>query len=192
MTPSTQAIRRLSAHARSLDSRLGDLAVVGVAVSAIVLQRVVVLFAPVDGAGELLRRVVICSATALLVLLALRFRRFVGAYLISLGIGLNLLAMLLHGGLMPVAYESLGGHWSHIPATEIGNPAHGSKDVILHRGDILLEPLADRYVIEAPLYGPNVYSLGDLVLFGGLLLAVGQAIWVVGGEVRRREQIAPG
>jgi hypothetical protein len=178
-------IRSLLVRAGRLDSRVNDLTVVAAGVGAVVVQRIVVLAAGTDGAGELVRRMVICSATACLVLLALHFRRFIGAYLVSVGIGMNLLAMLLHGGLMPVSYESLQGHWD-VQESQIGSPAHGSKDVVLHHGDIKLEVLADRYLIDAPGYGKNIYSLGDFVLFGGVVIAAVQGAVQVGTNLRRR------
>ncbi|HNO66614.1 MAG TPA: hypothetical protein PKK39_09730, partial [Tepidiformaceae bacterium] len=39
--------------------------------------------------------------------------------------------------------------------------------------------LSDRYVVDLPVYGTNIYSLGDFVLFAGLGLVVIQ----VAGEL---------
>lgn len=47
-----------------------------------------------------------------------------------------------------------------------------SKDIPRARDDIRLFPLADRLDLWMPLFGRNVYSLGDLVLYAGFLAAI--------------------
>jgi hypothetical protein len=113
--------------------------------------------------------------------IALLFRRFYGAWLIAAGISLNFLPMLAHGGLMPVSYTIVrdSGAFPDITEAQIGQQLHNGKDVLLRRDDIHFYVLSDRYTVDAPLYGKNIYSLGDFVLFGGGLLVVAQAgLWL--------------
>ncbi|MBK6662055.1 MAG: DUF5317 domain-containing protein [Thermoflexaceae bacterium] len=116
------------------------------------------------------RRAVFFATTAALCLLALRFRRIHGAWLISAGIFLNLVPMAAHGGLMPIALETVeaSGHFPEITTNDVGKPIPYSKDIVLAREDIWFEPLSDRYSVSLPGYGGNIYSIGDFVLFAGL------------------------
>lgn len=127
-----------------------------------------------DGDFEtILRRSVFFTTTAALCLLALRFRRIHGAWLISAGIFLNLVPMAAHGGLMPIALETIqaSGHFPEITANDVGQPIPYSKDIVLARSDIRFEFLSDRYALSLPGYGGNIYSIGDFVLFAGLGVA---------------------
>lgn len=111
-------------------------------------------------------------------LIALRYRRYFGAWLIAAGIGLNLIPMVAHGGLMPVSYEVVhkSGAFPEITLADVGHQLSNGKDIVLNSGDITLPWLADRYVLSLPGYGTNIYSLGDFVLFGGIALVVIQLI----------------
>ncbi|HMO54051.1 MAG TPA: hypothetical protein PJ994_06080 [Tepidiformaceae bacterium] len=75
---------------------------------------------------------------------------------------------------------------------DIGKQSSAGKDVVLRREDIHFYALSDRYVVELPLYGPNIYSLGDFVLFSGLGLIVLQAAWLVarpGASPRNKQEV---
>jgi hypothetical protein len=115
-----------------------------------------------------------------LIWLALKFRWLLGAWLIAAGIALNLLPIAAHEGLMPVAYETIrdSGKWPEYTEGDIGSQVANSKDVILWRDDIRFEPLSDRYVVTIPGYGPNIYSIGDFIIFGGVALAAFQLIYL--------------
>jgi hypothetical protein len=125
---------------------------------------------------DAVRRTVFLGTTVLLCAMALHFRRVLGAWLVAAGIALNLIPMAAHGGLMPIAIETIeaSGHFSHISEEDIGQPIARSKDIVLHREDVRFAALSDRYVVTIPGYGPNIYSLGDFVLATGLALAVVQ------------------
>jgi hypothetical protein len=152
-------------------------------------QQVGIRAADPDGWEGELRRGVFVVSTAALVILALRFRRFWGAWLIAAGIVMNLVPMSIHRGSMPIDYEVLrsSGAFPEIGPDRIGNRTSDGKDVVLERGDIRFYALSDRYVVDLPLYGTNVYSAGDFVLFGGAALVVVQAgAWLVLPPLRER------
>jgi hypothetical protein len=134
------------------------------------------------------RRAVFVGTTAALVILALRFRRFWGAWLIAAGIVMNLIPMAAHGGAMPIDWDVLHSSeaFPEITADYIGRQTPDGKDVVLERDDIHFFALSDRYVVRIPVYGPNIYSLGDFVLFGGVGLVLAQALAVAVTPVRRR------
>ncbi|MBI2766166.1 MAG: DUF5317 family protein [Chloroflexi bacterium] len=127
---------------------------------------------------DFVRRAVFLGTTASLCVMALHFRRIVGAWLVAAGIALNLVPIAAHGGLMPIAIETIqdSGSFTNITEADIGKPIGRSKDIILRRKDIRFAPLSDKYVVTIPVYGPNIYSAGDFVLFAGVVLAVVQLV----------------
>ena len=159
----------------------GELAWLGGAIVAFIAQRIGVSRLGQDGIEADVRRAIFFSTTALLILLALHFRRFVGAWLVALGITFNFIPMTAHGGLMPVAWERIrdSGEFPQITEADIGRQVHNSKDIVLLREDIHFEPLSDRYVITLPWYGTNIYSFGDFVALAGIALAAAQVVGYV-------------
>lgn len=127
----------------------------------------------------------ILGSHAALVALALRNLRIPGLPLAALGLAMNLAVMAANGGLMPVAPETLAAA-GRTEAWKIGDGSPGtrvarSKDVILRREDTVLEPLADRYIAALPVMPTTViFSLGDVVLLGGLS-------WLVVRTMTRRD-----
>lgn len=163
-----------------LDRRIGDRGASLGAIAVLVVQQLTFRLVSGDGFSSVIRTTVVFASTGALVLLALHFRRFVGAWLVSLGIFFNLLAMAANGGLMPVAYEDVQGHHfgrlPEITSDDIGKRLSHSKDVVLLRQDIRLRVFSDQHLVKMPIYGENIYSLGDFVLAAGLVLAAVQGI----------------
>ena len=139
---------------------------------------------PTDGTPGLFRRSLFLVTTLLLVALALHFRRYLGAWLIAAGIVLNLAPIIAHGGLMPVSYTVVhdSGAFPEITEAQIGHQLGNGKDILLRTDDIHFEPLSDRYTATVPLYGTNIYSVGDFVLFAGAGLVVLQALVVAASD----------
>lgn len=160
--------------------RVGDSWFLAAAAVMFLGQQIAIRLVPTDGVAGGVRRVVFFVTTALLVVLALHFRRFVGAWLVAAGIVLNLIPMAAHGGSMPIAYDILADSGAFdVTPEDIGEQSSAGKDIVLEREDIHFFPLSDRYVVDLPGYGTNIYSLGDFVLFGGLGLIVLQAGWML-------------
>lgn len=175
--------------ARSVFRRAGDSAWLALAIFLFALQQIGIRQVGVDGVAGMLRRGIFFSSTIILMVLALRFRRYIGAWLIALGIGLNLLPMAAHGGLMPISYRVVheSGAFPEITQADLGRQLGNGKDILLRDNEIRFEPLSDRYTLTLPGYGTNIYSLGDFVLFGGVGLVVLQAAATpLIGQFRRR------
>jgi hypothetical protein len=170
----------------------GELVWVGLVLAVFLLQRFAVSILHHDGAQADFRRAIYFITTAALILLALHFRRFVGAWLLALGIALNFIPMASYGGLMPVSYEHVveSGTVPNITEAAIGHQIANSKDIVLRQDDIRFEPLSDKYVVTVPVYGTNIYSLGDFVAFAGIVLAAGQVLLILFKPVRRGEPSA--
>lgn len=164
--------------ARRAIARAGDPIFLSVAVALFALQQVAIRAFALDGAVGGLRRVIFFTTTLALALLALRFRRYLGAWLIAAGIVLNLVPMASHGGLMPVSYRVVheSGAFPEITEANLGKQLGNGKDILLRDDEIRFEPLSDRYTLDLPLYGTNIYSLGDFVLFAGVGLVILQVV----------------
>jgi hypothetical protein len=184
------ALSRTLGSARARIQRAGDFPWLLAAVLIFAAQQVAIRRIPTDGAAGLFRRSLFLVTTLLLVAFALHFRRYLGAWLIALGILLNLAPIVAHGGLMPVSYTVVhdSGAFPEITEAQIGHQLGNGKDILLRTEDIHFEPLSDRYPASVPLYGTNIYSLGDFVLFAGAGLVVLQALAVAASEPIRAER----
>ncbi len=171
----------------------GDLFVLGAATVIFVAQQLAISFFPLDGAPGTMRRALFLVTTAALALMALQFRRFFGAWLVTAGIVMNLLPMAAHGGAMPIDFTILERSRAFPDVTEadIGRQTNHGKDVVLRREDIHFYWLSDRFIVDLPLYGTNIYSAGDFVLFAGLGLVAVQAA-VIAVRPGARKAAAPG
>jgi hypothetical protein len=182
-------------RARLPDQQAGS-AILWLAAAAAVLavQQAAVRVVGTDGGPALMRRAIILVTTVALVAMALHFRRFAGAWLVAAGITLNALPILAHGGLMPVAYETvLASELAPgIDEHAIGQPHEGSKDIVLERDDIRLPWLADRHIVAIPGYGANIYSIGDFVLFAGVAVAMGETLAMLSIPAGSRRRAAAG
>jgi len=170
-----------SSHDSAPRGRSGNLAEgtwLVVAIALFALQQIAIRTFALNGAPGIARRAIFLGTTAVLMLIALRYRRYFGAWLIAAGIGLNLIPMVVHGGLMPVSYEVVhkSGAFPEITPADVGHQLSNGKDIVLNSKDITLPWLADRYTVTLPGYGKNIYSLGDFVLFAGIALVVLQLI----------------
>lgn len=158
------------------------------------LQQFAIRRLGVHGSAAELRRAIFAATTVALIAVLWHYRRYVGAWVIAAGIGMNLVAALPHGGLMPVSYETVAqsGYFPGITRQDIGQQLGNGKDILLERDNITFESLSDRYALSLPGYGGNVYSLGDFVLFGGLGLVLLQALGApaVALACRRRATLA--
>lgn len=153
------------------------------AVGLFALQEVSITLLDPDGDWTWLRRGIFFVTTPAFVLATLHFRRFAAAWLVAIGITLNFIPMAAHGGNMPVAYETVrdSGAFPEITEEQIGEQLHNSKDILLYRSDIRVEPLSDNIVATLPGYRTNIYSPGDVILGIGILVAAVEAIAYVFG-----------
>jgi hypothetical protein len=163
-------------------------AVLALALLVLVLQEVAVSHIAPDGSWAWLRRVAFFVSMPIMVLAALTFRQFLGAWLIAAGITMNFLPMAMHGGNMPVAYEIVrdSGAFPEITIDHVGHQIANSKDIVLWRDDVRLYPLSDNIVFDMPGYRTNIYSPGDLVIGAGVLVAMAECVAAAFGVSWRR------
>jgi hypothetical protein len=101
-----------------------------------------------------------------------RNRRQPAILLVGLGVTCNLLVILVNGGLMPIAPETLVRINPGIPLEEwpLGIHYGYSKDIILAKDATRLWFLSDILVLPPPFPWPTAFSLGDLVIAAGIIL----------------------
>ena len=144
--------------------RLADLPLRGlwVPVLALALQVVITTLAP--GGSHSLHTAVHLATYALIALFLFLNRHLPGLAIIAAGAGLNALAIVLNGGVMPAAaaaqriagmHEGAGFH----------NSAHLAHAVLPWLGDIIPWP--------GPF--PNVLSVGDCLIYAGTLVLLHRA-----------------
>lgn len=127
---------------------------------------------------EILTRAVILSTYPLLIIVAIINRRLWGMRLILAGALLNFIVMAANGGLMPIsstAVVKVGGQ-EMIDAIPIGEPLPGSKSVLVQEHQMVLGAFADRFVVDFPIIGLKVLSVGDLLIGAGMILATAQIL----------------
>jgi len=118
------------------------------------------------------RLALLSVTTALLLGFCWLNRATSGFWLVTLGIGLNLLVMLANSGHMPLnpaAFQRMSG--VDLPS---GTTVLFSKDRVLADAAAALPWLGDRILLPGPLGRVAVWSVGDMLLLSG----TAQLLWV--------------
>jgi Family of unknown function (DUF5317) len=92
--------------------------------------------------------------------------------IVGLGVLCNLIVIVANGGLMPITPETLVqiNQGSSLAQWLAGAHYGYSKDIILLRQDTALWLLSDILVMPPPFPWPTAFSLGDLIIAGGLII----------------------
>jgi hypothetical protein len=145
-------------------SRLADIRLRGlwIPVAALVLQVVITVL--VTGGSPLVHRLLHIATYALLASFLWANRRLPGMAVVALGAGLNTLAILANGGVMPASATAERIAGMHLRAG-FDNSAHLSHELLPFLGDIIPWP--------GPLH--NVLSVGDLIIFAGTFVLLQRA-----------------
>ncbi len=166
--------------------RLANLALLelrwgGLAILALVIQFVVVHRLMPDPSVSLDLAGALFLVTYLTILVVVwRNRLLPGIWLVGVGVLLNVLATLPHGGLMPTTPDVLQFAGRPVPNQLPGpgeRPYVISKDLVLPQEQIPLWLIADRFALPRGWPGAGVFSPGDLAVGVGVgwLLAAGVA-----------------
>jgi hypothetical protein len=123
--------------------------------------------------SDLLHRGLIDAGYLLALVFVARNWRRAPVRLLAAGLLLNLMPMAANGGLMPVTPSNAlaAGFDDEITNLDLGDAVPHSKDVLLLRRDTTFAPLSDTIVLPRSLPGRGVFSPGDFVIAGALLLA---------------------
>ena len=149
----------------------------GLGVSAFVCQIGLIYgLATLPGATQWLP-ILLPTAHLLLIPFLVRNLSFWGMRLVLVGLSLNLTAMLLNGGLMPIepsTVEAVGR--VNLSDIQPGSHLPGTKNRLLTSGDARVALLRDQF----PILGPGPFraaiSIGDILVAGGVLAAFGEVM----------------
>jgi hypothetical protein len=122
--------------------------------------------------------VVLVSSLGLLLIFAWANRRQRAFWWLGLGLLLNLLVILLNGGLMPMNPETLSQLRPSAQAPEdwqLGRWLSNSKDIVLLEEDTRLAWLSDRFLIPDWFPTRAAFSLGDVLISIGAFWLLWQA-----------------
>jgi Family of unknown function (DUF5317) len=128
--------------------------------------------------SSLLVRVVLPATVALVPAALWAHRRNVGVWVMYVGLGANLAAILANGGLMPIrrstVAEAIGS--DRAASYRAGGWVTHTKDVLVEDGEGHLLALGDGIVVPM---GENgiVASPGDLVVLAGIMVLAGEYVW---------------
>lgn len=126
--------------------------------------------APLVGSGLLGPFLVVTHALLLPFLIA--NRRLWGMGIVAVGLALNVAVMLANGGLMPVSpstVEQVGRH--DVGSLQLREHVPGTKNVLLEPSDTRLSVLSDAILVDAPPPLRKAVSVGDLLIFAGVIVA---------------------
>ena len=93
--------------------------------------------------------------------------RLPGMFLIIIGLGFNLIVILVNGGFMPLPVEVASRLWSESVLTRLQageRISSGSKDILLPEAEIVLPWLADRFFPPDFIKYRFAFSLGDVFI----------------------------
>ncbi|MFN8487140.1 MAG: DUF5317 domain-containing protein [Caldilineaceae bacterium] len=126
--------------------------------------------------------IALISSQSLLFIFAWLNRKQSAFWVLGIGLILNLLVIVLNGGLMPVSPATLAQispssstlHWS------VGRRVGISKDILLPPAKTRLAWLSDRFLLPAWFPYQGAFSLGDIFIAGG-------AFWLLWSAGRSRK-----
>lgn len=98
--------------------------------------------------------------------------------ILATGLALNLAAIVLNGGFMPLPVETARALLSPpiLAQLEVGAPlGPGSKDILLPETAINLPWLADRFPSPAGVNRPFAFSIGDVLVALGVIVMLSQS-----------------
>ena len=159
---------------------------IGWAFAAFLPQYIVFFFPPTRGRiDQNLAAIFLVGSLLALLLFAWWNRSHAAFYWLGFGLLLNLLVIVLNGGLMPISPATVLHLYpeDHPNALVIGSRLGYSKNVVLYVSETRLEWLADRFLFPAWVPLQVAYSVGDV------LIAIGAfwLMWQSGGGAKRRQ-----
>ena len=157
------------------------------ALFALAIQAIAILM-PL-GLDDIPKRLLfVLSYLFLLIFIARNLRRPAIA-IIGIGVLLNMLPIVANGGLMPITAENLAkaGQTRHIEGKREGDAIPYSKNVLKSKETTHFYELSDRLVWDNSFF-IRVFSVGDVVIAGGLVITLGDLFLPrVKREARRSE-----
>lgn len=131
--------------------------------------------------NDTIAAVVLVSSLFLLLIFAWTNRQHRAFWWLGLGLFLNLLVIMLNGGLMPISPETLSQLRPHAQSPEdwqLGRWLVNSKDIVLPEAETRLAWLSDRFLMPDWFPTKAAFSLGDVLISIGAFWL----LWQAGGS----------
>ncbi|MCJ7510990.1 MAG: DUF5317 domain-containing protein [Dehalococcoidia bacterium] len=147
-------------------------------VAALLAQIWAVYFAGIQATPGLARRVLLPLTFVLLLVFALRNWHLWGVRVMAVGFLLNLLVIGSNGGLMPITPAEVASVnlLDRIENVQLGEPVPGSKGILMAPREARLWFLSDIIVFPPGSPIARVFSVGDLLVLGGVVIACAEVI----------------
>lgn len=101
--------------------------------------------------------------------------RYLGVRLVTLGLLLNLVAMLSNGGLMPVQPSAVAAvDRIDLNSLSFDEPIPGTKNILLEKQETTLPVLSDWIIVRLPYPFAKAISPGDIFAVAGVLLTAAE------------------
>jgi hypothetical protein len=162
---------------------LPELQAIWLVLLAFIAQWLVFSWLPARGLvkSDAIAAVVLVSSLLLLLIFAWANRQHRAFWWLGLGLLLNLLVIVLNGGLMPISPETLSQLHPQAQSPEdwqLGRWLSNSKDIVLPEAETRLAWLSDRFLIPDWFPTKAAFSLGDVLISIGAFWL----LWQAGGS----------
>lgn len=142
------------------------------------------LLAPSD--GVILKKAALIVSLCVLLFALYKNARFLGARVMAAGTLLNVAAIIANGGLMPVTPEArILAEMPSVSRSVIGGVLPEGSGILLAAERTRLWFFTDIVPVRA-IHG--VFSIGDFLMYAGVLILIGQIIWATYARLPGRQE----
>jgi hypothetical protein len=139
-----------------------------------------------DGIPDAWAPFILVGTQVLLLVFSWLNRKQSGFWILGLGLFLNILVIVLNGGLMPISPDTVRVLYPLVPEShwQVGERLGNGKDIVLLVEQTRLWFLSDRFLLPGWFRYPMAYSLGDVFIAIGAFWLM----WTTGAPPRQQSK----